>query len=182
MNDIVPETLEEALELIDKQKQELQKKESELQKQHEEIIKTHVEIERLNEQLAIKRAREFAARSEKSSHINSGQKELPFDIENQSPENAVKEENFELYEETEIPVSEESKSTKKSNAGRKAASKINSNLPKRRHVITLSESERICDKCGTERFVFRSANGLFMFQAMNTTKLLKKKSTNVLIA
>lgn len=100
--------------------------------------------------MAIKRAREFAARSEKSSHINSGQKELPFDIENQSPENAVKEENFELYEETEIPVSDKSKSTKKSNAGRKAASKINSNLPKRRYVITLSESERICDKCGTE--------------------------------
>ena len=120
------------------------------QKQHEEIIKARVEIERLNEQLAIKRAREFAAHSEKSSHINSDQKELPFGIENQSPENAVKEENFELYEETEIPVSEESKSTKKSNAGRKAASKINSNLPKRRYVITLSESERICDKCGIE--------------------------------
>lgn len=80
MNDIVPETLEEALKLIEKQKQELQKKESELQKQHEEIIKARVEIERLNDQLAIKRAREFAARSEKSSHINSDQKELPFDI------------------------------------------------------------------------------------------------------
>lgn len=67
MNDIVPETLEEALELIENQKQELQK-------QHEEIIKARVEIERLNEQLAIKRAREFAAHSEKSSHINSDQK------------------------------------------------------------------------------------------------------------
>lgn len=157
MKDIVPETLEEALKLIEKQKQELhekeselQKKDSELQKQQEEIIKARVEIERLNEQLAIKRARDFAARSEKSSHINSDQKELPFDIENQSLENAVKEENSELYEETEIPVSDKSKSTRKSNAGRKAASKINGNLPKRRYVITLSESERICDKCGTE--------------------------------
>lgn len=171
MKDIVPETLEEALKVIEKQKlelhekeseiqkkeselqkkdSELQKKDSELQKQQEEIIKARVEIERLNEQLAIKRAREYAARSEKSSHINSDQKELPFDIENQSLENAVKEENSELYEETEIPVSDKSKSTRKSNAGRKAASKINGNLPKRRYVITLSESERICDKCGTE--------------------------------
>lgn len=150
MKDIVPETLEEALKVIEKQKQELQKKDSELQKQQEEIIKARVEIERLNEQLAIKRAREYAARSEKSSHINSDQKELPFDIENQSLENAVKEESSELYEETEIPVSDKSKSTRKSNAGRKAASKINGNLPKRRYVITLSESERICDKCGTE--------------------------------
>ena len=108
------------------------------------------EIERLNEQLAIKRAREFAARSEKSSRINGGQKELPFDIEDQTPENAVKEENSESYGETEIPVSDESKSTKKSNAGRKAASKMNANLPKRRYVITLPESERICDKCGSE--------------------------------
>ena len=178
MKDIVPETLKEALKLIEKQKQELQKKDSELQKkeseiqtkeselqkkdselqkkdselqkQHEEIIKARVEIERLNEQLAIKRAREFAARSEKSSRINSEQKELPFDIENLSLENAVKEENAESYKETEIPVSDESKSTRKSNAGRKAASKINGNLPKRRYVITLSESERICGKCGTE--------------------------------
>lgn len=164
MKDIVPETLEEALKVIEKQKlelhekeseiqkkeSELQKKDSELQKQQEEIIKARVEIERLNEQLAIKRAREYAARSEKSSHINSDQKELPFDIENQSLENAVKEESSELYEETEIPVSDKSKSTGKSNAGRKAASKINGNLPKRRYVITLSESERICDKCGTE--------------------------------
>ena len=185
MKDIVPETLKEALKLIEKQKQELQKKDSELQKkeseiqtkeselqkkdselqkkdselqkkdselqkQQEEIIKARAEIERLNEQLAIKRAREFAARSEKSSRINSEQKELPFDIENLSLENAVKEENAESYKETEIPVSDESKSTRKSNAGRKAASKINGNLPKRRYVITLSESERICDKCGTE--------------------------------
>ena len=108
------------------------------------------EIERLNEQLAIKRAREFAARFEKSSRINGGQKELPIDIEDQTPENAVKEENSESYGETEIPVSDESKSTKKSNAGRKAASKMNANLPKRHYVITLPESERICDKCGTE--------------------------------
>ena len=164
MKDIVPETLEEALKLIGKQKQELQKKDSELQKQQselqkqqselqkqrEEIIRARAEIERLNEQLAIKRAREFAARSEKSSRINKEQQELPFDIENQSPKNALQEENSEIYEETEIPVSDESKSAKKSNAGRKAASKTNGSLPKRRYVITLSESERICNKCGTE--------------------------------
>ena len=35
-------------------------------------------------------------------------------------------------------------------AGRKVPSKINSNLPKRRYVITISESERICNKCGTK--------------------------------
>ena len=212
MKDIVPETLEEALKVIEKQKlelhekeseiqkkeselqkkdselqkkdSELQKKDSELQKQQEEIIKARVEIERLNEQLAINRAREYAARSEKSSHINSDQKELPFDIENQSLENAVKEESSELYEETEIPVSDKSKSTRKSNAGRKAASKINGNLPKRRYVITLSESERICDKCGTEMTKVRVqvSERIVHVQAMNTSKLLKKKFTSVLTA
>ena len=47
MKDIVPETLEEALKLIEKQKLELHEKDSELQKQQEEIIKARVEIERL---------------------------------------------------------------------------------------------------------------------------------------
>ena len=44
MKDIVPETLEEALKLIEKQKQELHEKESEIQKQQEELIKVRVEM------------------------------------------------------------------------------------------------------------------------------------------
>lgn len=39
MKDIVPETLEEALKVIEKQKQELQKKESEIQKKESELKK-----------------------------------------------------------------------------------------------------------------------------------------------
>lgn len=70
MKAIIPKTLKEALKVIEKQKTGTSKKDSELQKQQEEIIKARVEIERLNEQLAIKRAREFAARSEKSSKMN----------------------------------------------------------------------------------------------------------------
>lgn len=107
MKNDVPETSEEALKLIEKQNQELQEQhtklrqqQAEIQKQQEEIIKARAEIEHLNEQLAIKRAKEYAARSEKSSRINSDQEELPFDFENNDPENAFAEESVELTEET----------------------------------------------------------------------------------
>ena len=43
MKDIVPETLEEALKLIEKQKQELQKKDSELQNLEERGNKDEIE-------------------------------------------------------------------------------------------------------------------------------------------
>ncbi len=158
MKDGVPETLEEALKVIEDQKLELQKQNTELQKQQDEIQKHQktiaqalAEIAHLNEQLAIKRAREFAARSEKSSRINREQNLLPFDLENLDCENSVAEEKEVLTEESEVKVAaEESKKSKKSNAGRKLASKINSNLARRRYVITLPEAERICDKCGTQ--------------------------------
>ncbi|MBR6080809.1 MAG: hypothetical protein IKP60_11715, partial [Treponema sp.] len=42
-------------------------------------------------------------------------------LKNRISKNAVKEENSESYEETEIPVSDESKSTKKSNGGSEMA-------------------------------------------------------------
>lgn len=185
MKNGIPETLEEALKLIEKQNQdlllknqtienqqieienqqieivnqqiEIENQQTELQKRQKEIAEAHAEIAtalaeiaHLNEQLAIKRAREFAARCEKSSRINSEQNELPFDLENINLENAIKEEDSKLTEETEISSFEqETKSEKKSNAGRKSASKINNNLAKRRYVITLSEAERICNKCET---------------------------------
>lgn len=147
----VPQTLEEALKLIEKQNLELRNQQAELQQHQKTIAEALAEIARLNEQLAIKRAREFQARCEKSSRINRDQRILPFDLENLDYENAVSEEKEESTEETAFPAAgEDSKISKKSNAGRKVASKINSSLAKRRYVITLSGKERICDKCGTE--------------------------------
>ena len=114
MKDGVPQTLEEALKLIEKQSLELQEKNSELQKQQEEIQRNQktiadalIEIAHLNEQLAIKRAREFAARSEKSSRINRDQNLLPFDLENPDCENSVAEEKEELTEESEVTAAAE---------------------------------------------------------------------------
>ena len=71
-----PESLAEALLLIEKMKGQLSKKNEkiekqklEIQEQQNEIRKKQVEIERLNELLAHKRYREFAAKSEKTKKI-----------------------------------------------------------------------------------------------------------------
>ena len=127
----VPHTLEEALKLIEQQK-------TELQNQQKTINEALAEIARLNEQLAIKRAREFASRSEKSSQLDRYQNLLPFDIEDLNIQKPAAEENRELTEETEKLFAEEEKSetetetNKKSKAGRKSVSKTNGRLPKRR--------------------------------------------------
>lgn len=146
MKNGVPETLEEALKLIARQNQELRNQLDEIKKQQKTIAEALAEIAYLKEQLAIKRAREFAARCEKSSRINKDQQLLPFDLENPDVENAVAEEKDEPTKLTGVPAAEE---TEKSKAGRKSASKMNGSLAKRRYVITLPESERICDRCGT---------------------------------
>lgn len=152
----VPHTLEEALKLIEQQKTELQNQQTEIKNQQKTINEALAEIARLNEQLAIKRAREFASRSEKSSQLDRYQNLLPFDIEDLNIQKPAAEENRELTEETEKLFAEEEKSetetetNKKSKAGRKSVSKTNGRLPKRRYVITLSEEERTCDRCGTQ--------------------------------
>ena len=150
--------MEEAIRLIAEQNRELHDQRAEIQSQLEEIKRQQktiaealAEIARLKERLAIKRAREFAARCEKSSRINRDQQLLPFDLEDPDIGNAATEEKKELTEETGVPAAEEgSETTKKSNAGRRAASKINGSLARRRYVITLPEAERICGRCGAE--------------------------------
>ena len=78
-----PESLAEALLLIEKMKgqlseknEKIEKQKLEIQEQQNKIREKQVEIERLNELLAHKRYREFAAKSEKTRKINAGK---PFD-------------------------------------------------------------------------------------------------------
>ena len=76
--------LSEKNEKIEKQKEKLESKDQKIREQQNEIREKQVEIERLNEFLAHKRYREFAAKSEKTRKINA---KKPFEVadENDRP-------------------------------------------------------------------------------------------------
>ena len=94
MKDGKPETLEEALRLIEEQNRRLSEKENQLNqknkeldeankeilKTNEEILEKIAEIKLLNEKLAIKRAREWVARTELMTKLLKDQP-LLFDAE-----------------------------------------------------------------------------------------------------
>ena len=138
-----PETLEEALKLIAEQNAKLQENEKELSKAHQLIIEQTAEIKILNEKLAVKRAREFMARSEKASRLYKDQpflfdsEDINIEIENQCP--------IEIAEDL---IKEENNNSETKKAGRKSLSSKN-NLPKKRVVIDLTEEEKICPNCGS---------------------------------
>lgn len=84
------ESLAEALLLIEKIKgqlseknEKIEKQKLEIQEQQNEIREKQVEIERLNELLAHKRYREFAAKSEKTRKIYA---EKSFEVADENPE------------------------------------------------------------------------------------------------
>ena len=111
-----PESLAEALLLIEKMKGQLSKKNEkiekqklEIQEQQNEIRKKQVEIERLNELLAHKRYREFAGKSEKTKKINAGK---PFEVADENPETRIENPCPSVTVEDEIQT--ESESRKKS--------------------------------------------------------------------
>ncbi|MDY4465866.1 MAG: IS66 family transposase [Candidatus Treponema excrementipullorum] len=140
-------TLEEALKIIAEQNrvfQDFQERERELQ----------LEIRRLQEQLALKRAREFMAKSEKSARLYKEQPFL-FDLEDvqikiENPcSSEMAEELIEEESTTDADkIAQEGNGASKKRPGRKSLSSHN-NLPKRRVVIDLTDEEKICFECGT---------------------------------
>ena len=142
-----PKTLEEALKIIAEQNrlfQDFQERERELQ----------LEIRRLQEQLALKRAREFMAKSEKSTRLYKEQPFL-FDLEDvqikiENPcSSEMAEELIEEESTTDTDkIAQEGNGASKKSPGRKSLSSHN-NLPKRRVVIDLTDEEKICFECGT---------------------------------
>ena len=165
MKDGKPETLAEALRLIEEQNRRLSEKENQLKqkdkeleeanneilKQNEEILKQIAEIKILNEKLAHRRAMEFVARSEKAARLLKDQpllfdsEDLSIQIDNPCP---VPSDEDITQTETEEKSSEEKK-IKKSNKGRKGASTTN-NLAKAKIVIDLTDEEKICPNCGSQ--------------------------------
>jgi len=132
MNTKVPTTLEEALKIIAEQQKQLIIVE-------ETIREKDAKIKHLNDLLAAKRAREFCKRTETANVLQL----YLFDKE---PDIKVE---FQSTEET-VETEEAKKETKqnKSSKGRKALPK--DRLPVMEYHNTLLESERICDKCGSE--------------------------------
>lgn len=166
MKDGKPETLEEALRLIEEQNRRLSEKESqlkqnsilleqkykELDEANKEILEKIAEIKLLNEKLAVKRAREWGARTELMTKLLKDQpllfdaEELGIKIENTCPSPSDEEIS---QAETDEDSSSEEKKTKKSGKGRKSVSTIN-NLAKARVVIDLTDEEKICPNCGSQ--------------------------------
>ena len=151
MKDGKPETLEEAIALIVQQQNRLSELEKKVSQQNDKIIEQTVEIKRLNIELAHRRAREYAARSEKASRLLKDQpllfdtEDLNIQIANPCPspsdEEIAQSEDSEEYQAESKP--------KKSKKGRKSVSSIN-NLAKKRIVIDLTDEEKICPNCGTQ--------------------------------
>ena len=173
MKDGKPETLEEALRLIEEQNRRLSEKENqlnqkesqlkqnsilleqkykELDEANKEILEKIAEIKLLNEKLAVKRAREWVARTELMTKLLKDQpllfdaEELGIKIENPCPSPSDEEIS---QAETDEDSSSEEKKTKKSGKGRKSVSTIN-NLAKARVVIDLTDEEKICPNCGSQ--------------------------------
>jgi len=180
MKDGKPETLEEALRLIEEQNRHLSEKENQLEQKsfkleqkenqlnqkakeldaankeilraNKEILEKIAEIKILNEKLAVKRAREWVARTEAMTKLLKDQpllfdaEELGIKIENPCPSPSDEEIS---QAETDEDSSSEEKKTKKSGKGRKSVSTIN-NLAKARVVIDLTDEEKICPNCGSQ--------------------------------
>lgn len=132
-----PESLAEALLLIKKQKKRISE-------QEEKILAQQGEIKILNEKLAVKKAREYAAKTERLKKLYELQPFL-FDskFENQCPEisdedivQALKDDD--LFD----------KKSEKKKSGR--INNKSKNLPRKKYVIDLTEEEKICSNCGTK--------------------------------
>ena len=151
-----PESLAEALLLIEKMKgqlseknEKIEKQKLEIQEQQNEIREKQVEIERLNELHAHKRYREFAAKSEKTRKINA---KKPFEVADENPETRIENPCPSVTVEDEIQA--ESESRKKSSPQKKKSKTVNSilksNLPVRTFIQKLPEEELNCPNCVDE--------------------------------
>ena len=142
MKDGKLESLAEALLLLEKMNGRLSEKDQKIREQQ-------AEIKILNEKLAVKRAREFAAKTESLKKLYESQpflfdaEEMGIKVENQCPKisdediaQALKDDD--LFDR---------KSEKKKPGRTRNKSK---NLPRQKYVIDLSEDEKICSNCGSK--------------------------------
>ena len=120
-----------------------------LSEKDQKIREQQAEIKILNEKLAVKRAREFATKTESLKKLYESQpflfdaEEMGIKLENQCPEisdediaQALKDDDlFDRKSERKKPGRTRNKSK---------------NLPRQKYVIDLSEEEKICSNCGTK--------------------------------
>lgn len=136
-----PESLAEALLLIEKQKKRISE-------QEEKIRAQQGEIKILNDKLAVKRAREFAAKTESLKKLAQMQpllfdlEDLGITVEHQCPSPSD--------EEIEQAINDEDLFGRKNDKKKPGRKKNTSNLSRQKFVIDLSEEEKNCPKCGSK--------------------------------
>ena len=142
MKDGKSESLAEALLLLEKMNVRLSEKD-------QKICEQQAEIKILNEKLAVKRAREFASKTESLKKLYESQpflfdaEEMGLKLENQCPENSD--------EDIAQALSDDDLFDKKSEKKKPGRTRNKSkNLPRQKYVIDLTEEERICSNCGTK--------------------------------
>jgi len=143
-----PESLAEALLLIEKMRGQLSEKDKRIESQKEKlsekdqkICEQQAEIEDLKEKLALKRAREFAAKSEKTKNINATK---IFELADEDPEIKIENPCPPVTVEDEIETATDTQKKSKTQN-----SILNSNLPVRTFIQELPEEELHCSNCGS---------------------------------
>ena len=142
MKDGKPESLAEALLLLEKMNARLSEKD-------QKICEQQAEIKILNEKLTVKRAREFASKTESLKKLYESQpflfdaEEMGLKLENQCP--AISDEDIAQA------LSDDDLFDRKSERKKPGRTRNKSkNLPRQKYVIDLSEEEKICSNCGTK--------------------------------
>ena len=148
MKDGKPESLAEALLLIEKMKGKLSEKDQKIEKQKQEIQKQQDEINELKEKLALKQAREFGKKSEKTRKLNEN---LPFAIADEDPDVQIENPCPSVTDEDLAAESEEQAeyTPKKKKKSKTEFSFRDSELPEREVIQDLTEEQRKCPNCGT---------------------------------
>jgi len=156
-----PESLAEALLLIEKmkgqlsekdkkienQKERLSEKDKKLESKDQKIREQQAEIADLKEKLALKRYREFAAKSEKTKKINA---EKAFEIADENHETKIENPCPAVTVEDEIKTESENHQKAKKQKSKTVNSILNSNLPVRTFIQELAEEELICSSCASK--------------------------------
>lgn len=120
-----------------------------LSEKDQKIREQQAEIKILNEKLAVKRAREFASKTESLKKLYESQpflfdaEEMGLKLENQCPE--ISDEDIVQA------LSDDDLFDRKSERKKPGRTRNKSkNLPRQKYVIDLSEEEKICSNCGTK--------------------------------
>lgn len=148
MKDGQPESLAEALLLIEKMKGKLSEKDQKIEKQKQEIQKQQDEINELKEKLALKQAREFGKKSEKTRKLNEN---LPFAIADEDSDVQIENPCPSVTDEDLAAESEEQAeyTPKKKKKSKTEFSFRDSELSESEVIQDLTEEQRKYPNCGT---------------------------------